>query len=234
MIKLYQFPPAYDLPNMSPFCMKVEVYLRMADIEYETRPFNPRQAPNGKAPYIQHDGRYITDSSCIIRYLKETFGDPLDADLTPHQRALGHLAQRTLEEHTYWAELYGRWCDDAGWTMIREVLKKVIPAAAQFIALPLIRRGVKKSCHGQGLSRHPPEEIFARAIRDVDAIAELLGANPFLLGDQPTSYDATLYSYLAQFIKTPFDNPLHTHCQQHPTLSAYVDRFAARYWPDAS
>ena len=34
MIKLYQFKPAWGLPNPSPFCMKVETYLRMAGLSY--------------------------------------------------------------------------------------------------------------------------------------------------------------------------------------------------------
>ena len=34
MIKLYQFPPAFGLPNASPFCMKLETYLRMAGLPF--------------------------------------------------------------------------------------------------------------------------------------------------------------------------------------------------------
>jgi hypothetical protein len=35
MIKLYQFNAAWGLPNPSPFCMKVETYLRMVSLPYE-------------------------------------------------------------------------------------------------------------------------------------------------------------------------------------------------------
>lgn len=35
MIKLYQFEPAFGLANASPFCMKLETYLRMADLPFE-------------------------------------------------------------------------------------------------------------------------------------------------------------------------------------------------------
>ena len=35
MIKLFQFPPYWGLPNASPFCMKVETYLRMTGIPYQ-------------------------------------------------------------------------------------------------------------------------------------------------------------------------------------------------------
>ncbi len=53
MIKLYQFDPAFGLPNASPFCMKLETYLRMAQLPFEIEPatlqaFN--KAPKGKMP----------------------------------------------------------------------------------------------------------------------------------------------------------------------------------------
>ena len=31
MIKLFQFEPAFGLANASPFCMKLETYLRMGE-----------------------------------------------------------------------------------------------------------------------------------------------------------------------------------------------------------
>ena len=35
VIRLYQFAPAFGLPNASPFCMKMETYLRMAALPFE-------------------------------------------------------------------------------------------------------------------------------------------------------------------------------------------------------
>ena len=49
MIKLYQFPAAWGLPNPSPYCMKLEVYMRLAEIPYEIVTWHdPRKAPKGK------------------------------------------------------------------------------------------------------------------------------------------------------------------------------------------
>ncbi|MBC7944174.1 MAG: glutathione S-transferase N-terminal domain-containing protein, partial [Burkholderiales bacterium] len=83
MIKLYQFEPAFGLPNASPFCMKLETYLRMAGLPFEIAPnANIMKAPKGKMPYIEDNGRAIADSSLIIEYLRKTYGDRLDAKLT--------------------------------------------------------------------------------------------------------------------------------------------------------
>jgi hypothetical protein len=57
MIKLHQFAPAFGLPNASPFCMKVETYLRMAGLPYErVNSGDVLRAPKGKLPVIDDDG----------------------------------------------------------------------------------------------------------------------------------------------------------------------------------
>ena len=67
MIKLYQFEPAFGLPNASAFCMKVETYLRMARLPYEiARNADIRKAPKGKMPYIEDKGQVIADSGFIV------------------------------------------------------------------------------------------------------------------------------------------------------------------------
>ena len=53
MIKLYQFEPAFGLANASPFCMKLETYLRMAALPFEIPCASLRhlqKAPKGKMP----------------------------------------------------------------------------------------------------------------------------------------------------------------------------------------
>ena len=45
------------------------------------------KAPKKKLPYITDNGRTIADSGFIINYLKETYGDPLDAHLSVQEKA---------------------------------------------------------------------------------------------------------------------------------------------------
>src|SRR4029078_2674909 len=114
MITLYQFATAFGIPNPSPFCFKVENYLRMTGETYEIKSGNPQKAPKGKLPFIKDGGVVISDSAHIIEHLKKTRGDKLDKDLTPEQRALGHLIRRTMEEALYFSVVYARWVDDVG------------------------------------------------------------------------------------------------------------------------
>ncbi len=55
MIILYQFPAVWGLPNASPFCMKVETYLRMTEIPYEPKlVMDPRKSPKGKIAFYKN------------------------------------------------------------------------------------------------------------------------------------------------------------------------------------
>ena len=98
MIRLNQGPRGWDTPNLSPFCTKLEAYLRMAEIPYEAIEGDPRKAPKGKIPWIEVDGESIGDSSLIIDHLKRQLGDPLDARLSDEQHALGHAVKRMFED----------------------------------------------------------------------------------------------------------------------------------------
>ena len=75
-MKLFQPARAFGLPNPSAFCVKVELYMRMAGIPYELALGDPRDAPKGKVPWINDDGHILGDSTFIIEYLKTKYGDP--------------------------------------------------------------------------------------------------------------------------------------------------------------
>ena len=87
MIKLYQFNPAWGLPNPSPFCMKVETYLRMVGLPYEViNGVLPFKAPKKKLPYIEDGTQVIADSGFILKHLRQTYGDKLDENLSDHEK----------------------------------------------------------------------------------------------------------------------------------------------------
>ena len=82
MITLFQIPGGWGEPSASPFCVKLECYLRMAGHEFKNEMGDPRKAPRGKVPWIDDDGSVICDSQLAIEHLKKKHGDPLDAKLS--------------------------------------------------------------------------------------------------------------------------------------------------------
>jgi len=231
MITLYQSVPAWGLPDLSPFCVKVETYLRMAELPFRTEKADLRKAPKGKMPWIEDKGRRISDSSDIIAYLKATYGDPLDRGSSEDAHALGHTVQRMLEEHTYFALVYARWVDPAGTSVYKTIfVREILPPVIGGPIFSLICRNVARMLKAQGIGRHTPDEIYARGVQDIEALSRLLGDKPYLLGDQPSSYDATVYAFVSGLYLPPIETPLKRRIASLPNLVAYVERMRSRYF----
>ncbi|WP_379546037.1 glutathione S-transferase family protein [Qipengyuania sp. DSG2-2] len=234
MLKAYHLPGRWGLPSVSPFCLKLDAVLRMAHVEHQSLTAStPFGGPKKKAPWIEHDGRKIGDSSLIIDYLKDRFAVDIDAHLTEEERGLATATGRMVEENLYWAMVYDRWQRPENWPILKQSVLGDIPAPARAIIAPIARRGVAKQLQGHGMGLHSPQEIEAIAQRDITALAAILGNKDWFFGGAPGLADATVYSLLANILHVPFDSPMKDMITQHPALPAFVDRFRAKVYPDA-
>jgi len=229
-IVLYQPPNRpWGTPNMSPFCAKLETYLRITKIPYKTGKFS--RGPKGKVPHVELDGKGMGDSQLIIEELERRLAaegkTPLDAGLSPREHGLARVIRRTLEEAYYFVGLYARWKTDAGYPVVAAEFKKFVPG----LAVPLIRRMQTKKLHAQGTGRHSHDEIMALGAGDLDACGELLGDQPYLLGDQIRTVDCTLYAFLETTAGFPVDTPCRK-ATERPNLAAYRQRIRDQYWKD--
>ncbi len=228
-VVLYQGPRAWGHPNVSPFCTKVELFLRAAKIQYRTAGFNPTRAPKGKMPYILFDGQLLPDSSLIIEHLVKKYQIDWDRHLSPKQKAIGHLLKRTLEEATYFCELWNRWGDDDNWKTVKSIYFGFMPAPIRAVVPEILRRKVKAAAWGQGVARYSRAELSAIVDHDFSAIAEIIGSGPFALGEQFTTYDCTAYAFLLAGT-APMPNPLSPGLRAHPNLTTYLQRVKELYF----
>ena len=231
MIKLYQFSPAWGLPNPSPFCMKVETYLRMVGLPYETiNGALPFKAPKRKLPYIEDGTQLIADSGFILEYLKKTYGDPLDTALSDADRVIAHALRRLFEENLYWVALYTRWIEKSIYLETRQVFFGGLPPIMRELIAGIVRREVRKSLMAQGMGRHSREEIYEIGKADLNAISLWLGDKSFFMGATPTSLDAIAYAFLANILVPPLESPLKDHGMSLPNLPAYCERMKQPYY----
>jgi glutathione S-transferase len=222
----------WGTPNMSPFCAKLETYLRMAEVPYEAVPADYRRAPKGKIPFVVLDGALLGDSQLIMEELERRLGDKaLDAGLSARDRALGRSVRRMLEEGTYFTGLYFRWKMDEGYALLAPEFKKMMPGPLKLF-VPMFRRKTKKQLHLQGTGRHTPDEVAAMGAADLAALAELLGDQDFLFGTRPRTVDATIYAFVEAIAGFPLDSGVHRGIEAHKNLVAYRDRVRARWWKD--
>ena len=222
----------WGTPNMSPFCTKLETYLRMAEVPYKAVPADFRAAPKGKIPFVELDGKRMGDSQLIVEELERRLGDrALDAGLAPRDRALGRTVRRMLEEATYFAGMYFRWQMDEGFAVLAPEFKRMLPAPFRLL-VPMIRRKTKKQLKLQGTGRHTPDEVAAMGAADLGAVAELLGDQDFLLGARPRTVDATIFAFLESIGGFPLESGVRAGIDAHANLLAYRARVRERWWKD--
>ena len=185
---------------------------------------DPRKAPKGKLPYIKDNGQTIADSSICIDHLKQNYGDPLGADLTPEQHGIGHAVKTMLEERTYWVLVHTRWMDPKFQHITLNAWFGDIPGIIRGFITKKIIKDMKAGMYSHGIGRHTPEEIYAFGLKDLKAFESVLGDKPYLLGDTPSEYDATGYGFLANFMAPPFPSVMSEYIAGSKTLSAYIER----------
>lgn len=232
-LKAYHLPGAFGLPTVSPFCLKLDAFLRMTGIEHESiTAATPFAGPKKKAPWITYKGRTIGDSTFIIDFLKEEFSVDPDAHLSARQRGVALAVQRMIEENLYWAMVYDRWVREENWPILKGTVLGSIPAPVRAMLAPYARRSVKKQLEGHGLGLHSPGEIEAVAQKDIGALAAILGEGPWFAGERISMLDATVYSLLANIAFVGFHSPMKAMIESHPNLDAWLARFRNELYPD--
>src|SRR5262245_40434238 len=158
-IKLFQFPRMFSIPNLSPFCCKLETWLRITGIPYEVVDTpDPRSAPKGKLPFIEDGGVRMGDTSLIIEHLRETRGVDPDAHLDPSQHAIARLVRRLADE-------------------LRIPHDQLLPYGQELLEAVRGFLSVKEPGSSQAALERAPEELL-KLHKAANLYAEAIGAMP--------------------------------------------------------
>ncbi|MEQ1552173.1 glutathione S-transferase family protein [Sphingorhabdus sp.] len=234
MITLVQFPSYFDIANPSPFCMKVEILLKMAGLDYAIEvQSDPSKGPKGKLPCIRDGATVIGDSALIQTYLESRYAVDFNAGLSAAERAISHAFMRMCEERLYWCMVYSRWIDDTNWPVLRQQFFGALPPIVRSIVPMIAQKQLRRNLQGQGLGRHSAPEIYAFGEADIDTLAVQLGAKPFMMGDAPTGLDSIAYPQLANLLLPQLPSPMTKAVHAQPTLLNYVERCAALWYGPA-
>lgn len=230
-VDLYQLDGAWGTSSVSPFCIKLEAYLRMAEIPFVSHFGDPRKARRGKVPWLVIDGETIEDSGLAIRALQgRGLGLPLDARLTPEEHARGHALRRMFESGTYFALTYERWQVDAGWAAYKPYFIERVPKPLGALIVPIIRRGVRRQLWEQGTGRFDEAQVSDMIVADFSAFSRALGDADYLFGEHPTSFDAVAYAFSTALLGFPVASAATEAVRALPNVVTFRQRVEARYF----
>lgn len=236
VVVLHMFQRARTCPNPSPYPIKIEMFLRMNNIEYITD-FEQPMSSKGKSPWITINGKDVADSQIAINHLKEELKINPDKDLTPEQLAIARGLRAILEDHMYYIYVYHR--------MVIHPLKDVpsffpplldgVPKLLRPLVLKKIQSGLRQQVMGQGLGRHSKEDQQKMGMEDLESLSNYLGTKPFMMGDNPTSIDGVVFGFMCMVLFCADDeNRVFKEAAEskYRNLVEHTNRLIQRYWSD--
>lgn len=224
--------------DLSPFCTKLETFLKMTKTEYKFVDINDHMlsgSPKGKMPWIHAPkilgDEKIGDSSIIIDALIAADPDTYDVDkhLSDEEKAIGRAFKVMVEESSYWFTVYLRW--------VPESKPVTVPAffpsfhwSVQSMCGWYLNRNIQAQLKGQGTGLLSDEEITAKAKAETKALSDFLGTKKYFMGDKISSYDATIYSFVSPSVLGDWKHPICDAAKEHQNLVDYVGRMRKEFW----
>jgi len=241
VVYLYQFMRTPVIPSVSPHCLKVETWLRLAGLKYENVDHKQKyKSKKGQLPFVELNGEEIADSAFIIKQLGDKFNVDLDAALSPEQRLTAHSTVSMIENHFAWiiksiVTATPETMLDAYKLDLKRYLGVVLPGAILSIMYKRKHRMMAKKVRAHGIGVHKPEEIEEFGQQDLRVLSDLLGEKEFFFGEQPSTMDVVAFAHLAQLVymdpevSVSLRNWLN---ENTPNLKTFCDRLKERAFPD--
>ncbi|KAK6295307.1 hypothetical protein J4Q44_G00345330 [Coregonus suidteri] len=232
-IILHQFSrPKSGVPSLSPFCLKMETYLRMVDLPYQNY-FDGKLSPQGKMPWIEYNQEQVSGTEFIIDFLEQKLGVSLDKNLSPPEKAVSQAVTKMVEEHFYWTIAYCQWVDNLEETQKMLAVSGPLSDLLKWILSHLTGGIVKREMYGHGIGRFTKEQVYALMEKDMRTLATLLGDKKYLMGPKLSLVDATVFSHLAPAMWTlPGTRPEQLIKGELINLAIYCERIRRRFWPE--
>ncbi|XP_061631731.1 failed axon connections homolog isoform X1 [Phyllopteryx taeniolatus] len=232
-IILHQFSrPKNGVPSLSPFCLKIETYLRMVDLPYQNY-FDGKLSPQGKMPWLEYNYEQVSGSEFIVDFLEEKLGVNLNHNLTQEERAVSRAVTKMVEEHLYWTIAYCQWVDNLEETQKLLAMSGPLSDTLKWLLSRLNGSVVRREMYGHGIGRFSKEEVYALMEKDMRTLATLLGDKKYFMGSKISTLDATVFGHLAQAMWTlPGTRPEQLMKGELINLAMFCERMRRRFWPE--
>lgn len=240
VVYLFQLNRSAQIPSISPLCLQVESFLKLHGIKFENVDLKSKLwSKEGKMlPFIELNGEKIVDSN-IFETLSKKFEKEIDANLTEDQKKVQEEMTEVVEKHLYWALVHWRSVDHEnllkGYKMVvPTTLGAQLPPAAikVYFNYTYCRKGLKQ-VKATEFGTNTAEEIEQFGKDDLKKLSEKLGEQKFFFGDEVSSLDLVVFSYVSQIAMVEKEQPcamrefLETDCKN---LLALIEAVKEKVW----
>lgn len=237
MIELYQSSPCWGLPDLSPFCIKLHTYFRIAKLPYKvSSELRFQDAPKGKIPFIRYNNKLIGDSNLIIDYLNKTLNIDPDENLSQEEKAVSLAFLRLIEDNLYWVVVYYIYEVEDNWlsyrTILEELLLKKLPEVMKNKFFEELYDQILKQIWGQGMGRHSEPEIYEIGKRNLSALSDFLGDKLFFMGAKASTLDAAAYGLLSRLMYSSLQSPLKEQALKLNNLQLFCERVRTEFYTE--
>lgn len=240
VVILHQLPRGLKCPNLSPYPIKLELYLVINKIKYEID-YEEMMSSKHKSPWITLNGVNIADSQLSIEYLNDYFGKNMNSSLSPEEVAVSRAFRALIEDHLYFVLALDRWSYEEG-KYLPEFAPLTLPVSLPLIKDYLINKSIKsvktmveQQAHGHGIGRHTREEVEAMGIETLKSLSNFLGEKDWMMGkNEPTEIDLIMFSFTVIILYASKMDGLFRMAviNDYSNLESHVDRMRERYWPN--
>jgi glutathione S-transferase len=194
--------------NVSPFVRKCRVFFAEKNVPYtleQISPFAPpagwrEKSPLGRIPVLEHDGRYINDSSVICAYVEKLHPEPALFPKEPYEYA-----------RAAWFEEYM----DGG----------VVAVAGGNVFRPIVLDPLLQQKPLADATIAAAEKVVSEQLSPLLAYLEAqLGGNQYFVGNRLTIADIAVASPFVNLRHAGFP----PDAGKFPKLAAFVERMHAR------
>ncbi|XP_053611415.1 metaxin-1 isoform X2 [Plodia interpunctella] len=211
-------------------CLKVLTYMKFIGVPVRVREANnPFFTPKGRLP-VMRDGRTVlTCFEEVVDHLKSLHYST-DVHLNTMQAAEASAFTQYLRDKLYPAFQYAWWVDEKNYAeLTRPAYARALRVPFNFYYPSRYQSAAKEmidALYGEHTALKDIEKtIYNEAEKCLKTLSDRLGESEYFFGNRPSSFDATVFAYLAPLVKAPFPNAtLSNHVKGISNLSRFVAR----------
>jgi len=205
--------------------------LRANDIKYEVVPSWTMRSKEGLLPFVELNGEHIADSQLIIFKLSKYFKK--EDKLPKEKLAIARAVDRMVEGTLLAALICFKVVENTAKFINPKVSGAPVPEFVTNLVAPFIHGQIKARMRANGMYKHDRTDILDIMHRDLQALSDILGDKKFVMGDEPSSVDFTVFGNLASCYYLPYDQPMKRVLQQEFTnVRDLLERIKGKYWSD--